>query len=272
MKVIVSFLTFLLTMSFVIASEGKNAGPDLARIKQYAAAELRIEKNRVSKKPDWNAIKAEFESMLPVVSYVDAMSKTKYSIELTEAIRLCEDGNRPQVNGQVLVKGLQHVTVLGIKGELDEISKPGADKKLIAEKIAAFFEGIRPTFARRDKGFFGGKKTLEAAAESTIERLKSETDTFAAARELEDVIARTYAFSMVYEFEELTKMRDSDPAGCEVKRTEASMFYRIIQPRIAKRSPKNDQIISNMLKGSYSAFDVQVLEKSINAGLGMKIK
>jgi hypothetical protein len=167
------------------------------------------------------------------------------------------------------------VTVLAIRQQLDLMAKASpAGKKASTERILAYFDVIRPTLARRDKGFFEGKKTLEAAADVAIEQLsKADTGNFlAASRELEDCLARTYALSMLYEFEEIEKLRDSDPATCDVKRVEAGMFYRIIQERIEKRSPKTNEILLNTINGSYGAMNSQEVEKYLVTGLGIKLR
>lgn len=88
-----------------------------------------------------------------------------------------------------------------------------------------------------------------------------------ARRELEDVIARTYGLCVLYEIMGVEEYRDSDLAKCEVKKTEAVVFYRIIEPRIKKRSPKIAEMISNMLNGNYATMDSAILEKNLKAGL-----
>jgi hypothetical protein len=146
--------------------------------------------------------------------------------------------------------------------------------KADAEKIAAYFEVIRPTFARRDKGFFEGKKTLEAAADGAIERLsKADSGNFlTASRELEDCIARTYALSIVYEASEVERLRDTDQPLARRHQVEASMVYRIIQTRIEKRSAKTSELISNMLKGNLNTINSQEIEKYLTTGLAMKLR
>ena len=190
-------------------------------------------------------------------------------------LKNCASGVDYGINTQIVGKGFQHVTVLAIRQELDLMAGAGPEEmKAGADKIAAYFEVIRPTMARRDKGFFEGKKTLEAAAEDAIAKLEKADrgELLSASRELEDVIARTYALSLVYEIIEVEKKRDSDPNFCEIKRTESKMFYRIIQPRIERHSPKSNQIILNILNGSFGAMNSADIERYLSEGLGIKLR
>jgi len=257
------------------ANATKQAVPDLAAVKQYVKAVQEIEKNRNGKTPDWAAIDAQYELTLPVIKDIDVKCKTHYAEELREAMKKCGSGEKIAVNGQIIGKGFQHVTVLAIRQQLDLMAKASpAGEKASTERIAVYFEVIRPTLARRDKGFFEGKKTLEAAADAALEQLsKAEAgNLLTASRELEDVIARTYALSILYEFEVIEKLRDSDLATCDVKRVEAVMFYRIIQQRIEKHSPKTNEILLNTINGSYGAMNSQEVEKYLAAGLGIKLR
>jgi hypothetical protein len=266
----------LFVCSVFAASEDKNTTiPDMAMVKQYVTVVQEIEKNRNSKKPDWAVIDAQYELTLPVVKEIDAKYKTRYAEELPDALKKIAAGEKVKINGQVVGKGFQHITVLGIRQELDVMASASAEgRKVCAEKIATYFEVIRPTFARRDKGFFDGKKTLETAADKAMEQLAKadKGDLLIASRGLEDAIARTYALSMLYEIGEVEKLRDSDIAACDVKRVEAKMFYRIIQPRVEKRSPKTNEILLNTLRGSFGAMNAETVEKEITSGLGIKLR
>lgn len=257
----------ILSMVWVIPAQAA----DLDQIKAFAKAEVSIERMRKQKTPDWNAITEQYEVTSGIVKAVDAKKGLNYDQDIREVLKKCASGEKVKVNQQVLAKGLQHVAVLSIMDELNLIGK----SESAGQKIAAYFEGIRPTFTRRDKDFFGAKKTLEAAAENAVKRLsgpEAKTD-ITARRELEDSIARTYALCVLYEIMQVEKLRDSDKSTCEVKVKEAEIFYRIIQPRIRKRSAKTDEIIINMLAGRYETMDASALEKYLNTGLsGIKLR
>jgi hypothetical protein len=267
-------LVLVSSSSAGLYSAKKQSVPKLAVVKQYVNACLEIEKIRSEKSPDWAAIKAQYKITLPVVKSVDVKYATNYGKELPGAIDKCAAGDKAKVNGQVLAKGFQNVTILGMRQELDLMAAEPNSIKASAERIAAYFEGIRPTFVRRDKGYFEGKKTLEAAADIALEQLSKsdKSSLLTASRELEDVIARTYALSMLYEIKEIEELRDSDISTCDVKRVEASMFYRVIQERIEKRSPKTNETILNILNGSYGTVNSKETEKLLTAGLTINLR
>jgi len=253
-----------LVVGLMGCSSKKTADSELAGIEAYAKAEVTIERMRKQQEPDWNAIKAQYEITSAIVKKYDDKLGMHYHADIRQALDKCAAGQKVKVNQQTLAKGLQHVTVLAIRDELD-----GKDKSVSAKRIKAYFEGIRPTFIRRDKDFFAENKTLQTAADSALEHLAiaDSADYLTARREIEDVIARTYGLCVLYEIMEVEKYRDSDLAICEVKKMEAVVFYRIIEPRIIKRSPKIAEEISNMLNGNYATMDSAALEKNLEAGL-----
>lgn len=253
-----------LVVGLIGCSSRKTADPELAGIEAYAKAEVTIERMRKQEKPDWNAITAQYEITSAIVKKYDAKLGMQYDSDIRQALSKCASGEKVKVNQQILAKGLQHVTVLAIRDELDAM-----DKSVSAKRIKAYFEGIRPTFVRRDKDFFSESKTLQTAADSALEYLvkSGSTDNLAARREIEDVIARTYSLCVLFEIMEIEKYRNSDLATCEVKKAEAVVFYRIVEPRIKKRSPKIAETISNMLNGNYATMNASILEKNLEAGL-----
>lgn len=269
-------LTVLISNSFAgSASDKKQNVPELAVVKQYVNACLEIEKIRADKNPNWADANIQYELTLPVVKNIDAKYATGYDEEICDALKKCAAGEKIKINGQIIAKGFQNVTVLAIRQELDLMAaaKP-AGIKAAAKRIAAYFESIRPTFVRRDKGFFEGKKTLEAAADASLEQLSKsdKKNLLTASRGLEDAIARTYALCVLYEVEEIEKVRDSDIDTCDIKRVEAGLFYRIIRPRIEKRSSKTNEIILNILNGSYGAMSSKQTEVYLKIGLMLNLR
>jgi hypothetical protein len=210
-----------------------------------------------------------------LVRELDSKYKTHYTDEIAAALKNCAAGQEYEINNEIVGKSFQHVTVMAIQQQLDLMGKAGPEEmKADAEKIEAYFEVIRPTFTRRDKGFFEGKKTLEAAADAAIEHLsKAGAGNFlTASRELEDVIARTYALSIVFEASEVQRLYETDQPLARRHQVEASMVYRIIQQRIEKRSAKTSEMILNMLKGNLNTINSPVIEKYLTIGLAMKLR
>jgi len=259
-KVIIGFLI----VGLMGCSSRKGEDPELASIEAYAKAEVAIERLRKEETPNWDAIKAQYEITSAIVKKYDARLGMQYDKDIREALSKCASGEKVKVNQQMLAKGLQHVTVLAIRDELG-----GANKSISAKRIKAYFEGIWPTIVRRDKDFFGESETLQTAANSALEYLIESglADNLAVRREIEDVIARTYGLCVLFEVMEIEKYRDSDLAKCDVKRSEATIFYRVIEPRIKKHSAKTAEAISSMLNGDYAAMDSSVLAKNLEAGL-----
>ncbi len=270
MKYTSIFLTVLLVLTLTGCTKKTTTDSELDVIKAYAKAEVSIEIMRKKAMPDWNAITSQFLTTIPIVKKIDDKTGTNYALEITNALQKCAVGEKVKVNQQTLAKGLQHVTVLAITQELNSMADAtAAERKIATDRIAAYFEGIRPTFTRRDKDFFEAKKTLEAQAEAAIERLAKagSSDLITARRQLEDSINRTYALCVLYEIMDIEKLRASDLDKCEVKKAEAVIFYRIIQPVVKKRSAKNDQIILNILNGNYGTMNAEVLETLLEKSL-----
>ena len=264
----------ILAWSALGCSEKKDSHSlTLDKIKAHAEAQVKIEHMRKQDRPDWGEIAKRYEIASKVVKEVDAFANTQYHMEIEDALAKCIRGERVRVNQQVLAKGLQHIAVMAIRRELDRMSEP--DAALIeqcAERIAAYFEGIRPTFSRRDEDYYGGKKTLEAAADRALQHImeaaqSGSTQLMTARRDLEDVVARTYAHCVFFEVSEIEKLRDRDLAKCDVKRMEAVIFHRIIHPRIQRQDPNAGESLSAMLNGPYTAMSAEAVKGYLTRGL-----
>lgn len=266
------FVMLFILMNIVLSATMAQGQTEirLEDIKAYAKAVAMIGNLQRQTPVDWNAVRTNYDTVSPLVMTMDTDWKMSYDQEIREAIAQCAAGNNVDVHKQTIGKGLQHIAVLGITQELDTLGKSTST----GERIAAYFESIRATFVRRDKGFFEGQKTLEAAADQALQRLSAPNaaDLLTARRELEDVMARTFALSVLYEVREWEKARDTDPDFCEVKRKEAEIYYRIIQPRINKRSAKADDIVTTILTGSSQHVNAVLLEEQLQTGLGMKLR
>jgi hypothetical protein len=248
-----------------IQSEWSYGFQDVDKINEMARAQVTIERLRKQKTPDWPAIEQQYAILLPLVQQTDKTKNLNYQEEIAYALAQCSAGHQVKVNQQVLAKGLQHIVVLNIQ---DELAQAGSSESA-AKRIAAYFEGIRPTFVRRDQDFFNARPTLEAGADNAIKTLlnSSQALPLTARRELIDIVDRTYALCVLYEIIKVEKLRDRDAQQCEVKVKEAEVFYRIIQPRIKRSNMRADQTIVRMLGGSYSGMDAGLLETKLNEGL-----
>lgn len=242
---------------------------DTAEARRFAAAETAIEHLRKQVPVDWRAVRKQVDVTLPLIRRADAGEGTSYAVEITAAMDACTRDEQANVRQQVIAKGLQHVAVIMIRCELDRLS--AAQETRSAAVTEAYFEGIRPTFARRDRDFFNGGPILEQAADNALAALRhaceNRTDIVGAARELEDSIARTYALSVLYEVQEIAGLRDNDPAACDVKRMEAVIFYRIIADRIKRISMESDRVIRSMLAAEYTSMDAAVIREQLAASL-----
>ncbi len=246
---------------------------DLQTVQAYADAEVAIERLRKkSDGPDWAAIREKFNTTLPVVKRIDKAFGLDYEREISEALTLCESGQRPDVNQQILAKGLQHVTVLAIGEELNTLAADGESaKQYAAAKIIFYFAGIRPTFDRRDEDFFPGRHTLGKTANAALMQIqkavKENQNILAPRRSLEEVIAQTYALCVLFEIQEIERLRATDRLKCDVKKMEALVFYRIIRDRIKKRNREADKMITAMLEADYDKMDASVIEDALTKGM-----
>jgi len=246
----------------------------LADLQAFAQAEVSIERLRKMDNPDWTEIKAQYDICSGLVRDMDGKGHTDYAEDIPEAIKRCSNNERVKVNQQTLAKGLQHVAVLKIRGLIGSMA--GADAKTranIAVEIGAVFEGIRPTFIRRDKDFFEGKSHLEKGADQALAELKKArgSDYITSASRLEGIINRTYALCVLYEMLSVEKLRETDIPACDVKLAEAVIFYRIIEPRVKKTDRNAHKDITAMLEAEYSSVNTKLLTDSLNRGLSITI-
>lgn len=238
----------------------------------FAEAEIKIEHLRKQSEVDWAAIRRELDLTLPVVQFMDRHKALSYDAEMASAFAKCQRGERPKVHQQAIAKGLQHVAVLGIQHELSLLSgADGAAKATGVKRIRALASGIRPTFVRRDKDYFDSQPTLakglDEALDGVRDAVQSKEPPLAATTALTDSITRTYALSVLYEIEQVEKLRQKDLDACEVKRTEAVIFYRIIGESISKRQPRAHATILAMLQASPDQMNASMLKAELQKGL-----
>ena len=244
----------------------------------YAEAEVAIERLRKRNAPeiDWAAIEEQIRIALPVVEMTDRKHGFDYGKKIAEALKLCAEGQRPDVNQQTIAKGLQHVTVLALNDELDAMAAAAADdaaaRKAHAAKIAALCAGIRPTFVRRDQDYFPETKTLEKPVDAASDEIQKAADgggegLFGARRTLEEAIDQTYALSVLFEIQEIERLRAADRAKCDVKKKEAEIFYRIIQAKVRRRDPEADKALTRMIETDYDTMDSAAFRQALQKGL-----
>lgn len=226
---------------------------------RLADSQIKIENLRKNKVVNWDEIKSVYMKNLSTVRSFDEEFQTDYENEISEAFEKCEKDEEAKVNQQIFAKGLQHINTSLIFKELSVMLK-SKEKDIHVERIKALFEGIRPTFTRRDKDFFNSESTLEKAADEAISALPG----IDGATYLEKAIMKTYSYSVIYEIMSIEELRDSKPEDCKVKLKEAEVFYRIIEPKIKKNNPDTDTFIQNMLRSSFENMNSAVLKEKIS--------
>lgn len=272
-KILPVFFLFLGFFTLSCQEEDK-ASNRLKYLKEFAKAQVAIERMRKKDAPDWKSIQQQYAVCSKLVKDVDKKNDTNYHAAITDAIAKCAHNERVKVNQQTLAKGLQHIAVMQIRDSMRSMAK--ADKrnrKRIANDIAALFEGIRPTFVRRDRDYFNDQKQLEKEADLALAAFGAgaEADFITAAARLERIINKTYALCVLFEMQSIEKLRETNISMCEVKLAEALIFYRIIAPRIQKSDRNAHRTITAILKAEYSAVNSGFLLDALNRGLSTKI-
>ena len=95
----------------------------LEDIKEYAKAVAMIGNLQRQTPVDWDTIRAQYDSISPLIKAMDANWKKGYDQEIRQAIEQCAAGDNVDENKQTIGKGLQHVAVLGITQELNTLGK-----------------------------------------------------------------------------------------------------------------------------------------------------
>ena len=263
--------TLLMLVLILFGCGGSNAPKDvqLQGLKTYVDAQIKIEHLRKQKPVDWNAVEAQYKLASTLVKEADKKYGLDYHNQIEIALNRCKANIDARVKQQIFAKGLQHLTVLKIRENLKALvvaSDPEIRSKY-ALRVATLFEGIRPTFTRRDEDFFKQSPELEQSALNAIESLKKGTEMITAGRQLENAIKRTYALSMIFEIQEIEKIKVSNPGECHVKRMEAQIFYRIIQEAIQRTNANSDRNILYLLESGFDQMSPVILEEDLRTGL-----
>ncbi|MGA1824588.1 MAG: hypothetical protein ACMUIP_07960 [bacterium] len=261
-------------LTIVSCDKGSQREKSLSYLRKFAKAEVAIEHMRKQNNPDWNAIREQYSICSKLVKEIDKTNNTNYNKSMQDAIAQCAQNQRTKVNQQTLAKGLQHIAVMKIRNLISSMAYADrTTRKTIAHQIAALFDGIRPTFTRRDKDFFEGRRNLEREADLALAKLPSNSyaDYITAASRLNNIINRTYALSVLYEVQSIEKLRTTDIAQCEVKLAEAVIFNRIIDTKIRKTDRDAHKTIAAILNAEYSAINSTELTAALNKGLSQSI-
>ena len=272
-KIILLFFLFFGFFTFSCQKEN-NASKSQEYLKEFAKAEVAIERMRKKNPPDWKAIQEQYAVCSKLVKEVDQKNNTNYHTAITDAIAKCSHNESVKVNQQTLAKGLQHIVAMNIRDSIRSMANADTKtRKSIANNISAAFEGIRPTFIRRDSDFFNDQKQLEKEADLALAALTSgiDADYITAATRLERIVNRTYALCVLFEMQSIEKLRETNISKCDVKLAEAIIFYRIIAPRIKKTDRKAHQTITAILNAEFSAVNSGLLLDALNRGLSTKI-
>ncbi len=261
-------------LTILSCQKKSNDADRLSYLQKFAKAQVSIERIRKKDNPDWNIIKEHYMVCSKLVNELDKKNSANYDTEITDAIVKCMNNDNVKVNQQTLAKGLQHIVVLEIRDLMHSIAN--ADLKTresIVNNISAVFDGIRPTFVRRDTDYFQDKKQLESESDLALAELKTSVngDYVNAAIRLEKIINRTYALCVLYEMQAIEKLRESNITDCDVKLAEAVIFYRIIEQRIKKTDRNAHQTITAILNAEYSAINTNHLVDALNSGLSTNI-
>jgi hypothetical protein len=240
----------------------------------FALAVVTVERLRKQKPVDWDAIKGQLRKAQTTIKRVDARHSLTYEKEISSACRKCIAYNRPDVHQQIIAKGLQHVAVLQMHYEFRQAAgAESAQAQAHIQSGISLFEAIRATFQRRDASYFVGEPTMEKQADVALAALKSAgpPGLYAARKTLVPLIRRVFALSLLYELQEIERLRKTDRKQCDIKRKEAEIFYRIIQPDICRRSRSSDRIISAMLRVDYGAVHAARVAQELKKALRVNI-
>lgn len=223
----------------------------------YAEAALAIGYLLRADTPAWHEISAKYEIARPRIEAVDKSNHTEYAKEIPKALGQIKAGKGADINTHIVTKGLQHVTVLTISNLLDGVI--GEDTRTSSRaisRIKSVFAVIQPTLKRRDATVYNDVATLVPAAEQALARLqtaKNKPGLASAAMHLSKLLSKTYALSVLYEMkgvEEFCGEANKDPGKCAVKRTEAGMYYRIIESFIEARDKAAATEVENLIGGT----------------------
>lgn len=228
-------------------------------LEPYAAATLSIGNLLNAEGISWPDVDAKYEIIKPRIESIDAEHKTSYGKEIPKALADMKAGESVEVNRHIVTKGLQHVTVLTIDGLLNKlITDELENARKTSASIKTVFAAIEPTFRRRDDTIYSGKPTLAPAAERSLAQLESAQSKPAmagAAMEFSALVLKTYVLSVLYEMkgvEEFCGTKTPNPAQCAIKRTEAGIYYRIIQPKVTSRDQEANAKIEAMLHSQHA--------------------
>ncbi len=215
--------------------------------------------NLIRQEPlDWGKIDLEYEVVRPLIARIDLANATTYASEIKGALDGIKKGERVDVNQHVVTKSLQHVSVLRLSELMDKaVTGKAEDAGDTVLEIRAMVKSIDFVFKRRDDTVYGKDPTLAPQAEAILNRMEAAKDRAAMAGVIMDfstLLSKTYALSVLFEMkgvEEFCRGPNANPDKCEVKRTEARIYYRIIAKSVENKDPKAHTAMVKMIDSEH---------------------
>lgn len=247
----------------LVGCGGEGSSLSVRDARKYVGAQVSVEFLRQTKPVDWGKVGRQVERTMSLVRAVDAVYETTYAMDIADALDRCKRGESPMVYQQMISKGLQHVSILAMRTQFEELLHSGSKNPV--KIVSILFEGIRTTLMRRDEYFFGGSY-LEASGDMLLDQLQCGDDSALAddVRLLDKLIDYAYALSVYYELEGIVKNVGIDEALCEKKQMEARLYFRVVEPRMMRSDPAAAEVIRTMIEGPWSAVELSTARKAFS--------
>ncbi|WP_244072118.1 hypothetical protein [Nitrosomonas sp. PY1] len=226
---------------------------------------------------------------------VDEANNLELNKDIQVAIEDIKNGKDPALAAQVIDKTLQRVFYQSIWNRItairDEFSTSNSDAltQTLLQTEAAFV-AIEKTVARENQVLTADKKALEAgtnpgldaAIKASFARVKtalnkSNPDEDFATIQVERYgirmsLARAYYIGVLREISGVISNRDADTDEAREALKEGEVFYRIIEPLIARDNPAGSAFLKSRLTGRLSEIDADTIVSELSKGLIGRVK
>lgn len=243
-----------------------------------------------------DAIAAAYAGNLQtLVQEIDETNSLELNSDIQTAINDIKNNNETALAAQVIDKTLQRAfyqiiwnRISAIRDEFE--ATPSDTLKLMLDEAQASFQAIAATVAREDQVLTADKQAIETGSNPGLDqqinesfgRVRIALDKSNAAEDFSVVqverygirlsLARAYYIGVLREVAGVIGNRTGDLEEARIEQKEGEIFYRIIEPLVARSNPAGNLLIKSRLTGEFSNIDADEFVSELSKGLIGRVK
>lgn len=230
-----------------------------------------------------------------LVQEIDETNNLELNTDIQTAINDIKNNAEPALAAQVIDKTLQRVfyqiiwnRITAIRDEFEAATS--ASLTLMLDEAEASFQAITATVARENQVLTADRQAIEAGSNPGLDvqinesfsRVRAALNKSNSSEDFSVVqveryairlsLARAYYIGVLREVAGVIENRSTDLEEARIEQKEGEIFYRIIEPLIARDNPAGNLSIKSRLTGDFSGVAADEIVSELSKGLIGRVK